>query len=89
MPFAFLRLRAVGEQHAPTGSQPGSDHDRGRRRETERVRAGDDDDGVAQLPLPVKKGVRFAAEAPVFADDRSAASSTFRLAERVVMWLGL
>jgi hypothetical protein len=40
--------------------------------------AGDGDDAVAPLSLPVKKGVRFAAEAPGFTDDRSAASSTFR-----------
>jgi hypothetical protein len=40
--------------------------------------AGDGDDAVAPLSLPVKKGVRFAAEAPLFTDDRSAASSTFR-----------
>ncbi len=38
--------------------------------------AGDGD--AAPLPLPAKKGVRFADDAPVFSDDRSAASSTFR-----------
>ncbi len=41
-------------------------------------RAGDDDGDAAPLPLPAKKGVRFADDAPVFSDDRSAASSTFR-----------
>ncbi len=35
-------------------------------------------DDASPLPLPARKGVRFAAEEPVFADDRSAASSSFR-----------
>jgi hypothetical protein len=42
------------------------------------IGGGEDDDGIAQLPVQGRRGVRFADEAPVFSDDRSAASSTFR-----------
>ncbi len=37
-----------------------------------------DGEELCPLPLPARRGVRFAEEQPVFADDRSAASSTFR-----------
>ena len=40
-----LERLGVPEEHAVLGALPGTDHDRGRRREAERARAGDDQDG--------------------------------------------
>ena len=57
-----LERLGVAEQHAVLGALSGADHDRGGRGETERARAGDDQDGDRVEQRQVERGLRAEGE---------------------------
>ena len=77
-----LQRGGVLEQHAALGAEPGADHDRGRRGQAERVRAGDHHDGDGEQQRRLDAGARRPTTPAKVAVPPTSATSTSQNAAR-------